>query len=40
MVVRLLTVEQHLIIQEMVVRPSGEWQTPTDGWTVVRVVEG
>lgn len=30
---------RHLILQEMSLRPSGEW-TPASGWTVVRVAEG
>ncbi len=30
---------RHLILQEMSLRPSGEW-TPGGGWTVVRVAEG
>ena len=34
-----MTVERHLILQEMSLRPSGEW-TPGGGWTVVRVAEG
>jgi hemolysin activation/secretion protein len=34
-----MTVERHLILQELSLRPSGEW-TPGGGWTVVRVVEG
>jgi len=34
-----MNVERHLILQELSLRPSGEW-TPGGGWTVVRVVEG
>jgi hemolysin activation/secretion protein/AraC-like DNA-binding protein len=34
-----MTVERHLILQEMSLRPSGEW-SPGGGWTVVRVAEG
>lgn len=30
---------RHLILQELSLRPSGEW-TPGSGWTVVRVAEG
>jgi AraC-like DNA-binding protein len=30
---------RHLILQEISLRPSGEW-TPSGGWTVVRVAEG
>ena len=33
-------VERHLIIQEMTLRPSGEWKPEARGWTVVRVAEG
>ena len=36
----LLTVERHLIIQELALRPSGEWKPEPRGWTVVRVAEG
>ena len=35
-----MTVERHLVLQEMVLRPSGEWSPPADGWTVLRVAEG
>jgi len=31
--------ERHLILQELILRPAGEW-TPAGGWAVVRVVEG
>jgi len=34
-----MTLVRHLIIQELCLRPSGEW-TPAGGWTVVRVAEG
>ncbi len=34
-----MTVERHLILQEISLRPSGEW-TPGGGWTVVRAAEG
>ena len=34
-----MTVERHLIIQELSLRPSGEWK-PDGPWTVVRVAEG
>jgi hemolysin activation/secretion protein/AraC-like DNA-binding protein len=33
-------VERHLIIQELALRPSGEWQPDAHAWTVVRVAEG
>ncbi|HSY19915.1 MAG TPA: helix-turn-helix domain-containing protein [Candidatus Acidoferrales bacterium] len=32
--------ERHLIIQELALRPSGEWKPEAQGWTVVRVAEG
>src|SRR5258708_15349747 len=35
-----MTVERHLILQEMTLRPSGEWMPQPCGWTVARVVEG
>ena len=35
----LMIVARHLILQEMHLRPSGEW-TPGGGWTVVRAAEG
>ena len=31
--------DRHLILQEISLRPSGEW-TPSGGWTAVRVAEG
>ena len=34
-----MTVERHLILQELNLRPSGEW-TPGGGWAVVRVADG
>jgi hemolysin activation/secretion protein/AraC-like DNA-binding protein len=34
-----MTVERLLILQELNLRPAGEW-TPGGGWTVVRVIEG
>ena len=40
MLTTLLNVERHLIIQELTLRPSGEWQPETRGWTVSRVAEG
>lgn len=36
---RLMIAARHLILQEISVRPSGEW-IPGSGWTVVRTVEG
>lgn len=35
----LMSLVRHLILQELCLRPSGEW-TPGGGWTVVRVAEG
>lgn len=36
-----MTVERHLILQEMTLRPAGEWTPQYRGcWTVVRVAEG
>lgn len=32
--------DQHLVIHELVLEPSGEWKPDVRGWTVVRVVEG
>ncbi len=34
-----VTLLRHLILQEICLRPSGEW-TPGGGWTVVRAAEG
>jgi hemolysin activation/secretion protein/AraC-like DNA-binding protein len=34
-----MTSARHLILQEMSLRPSGEW-TPGGGWTVVRIAAG
>jgi hemolysin activation/secretion protein/AraC-like DNA-binding protein len=35
-----MTVERHLILQEMILRPSGEWAPQCVGWTIARVTEG
>lgn len=35
-----MAAEQHLIIHDLTLRPSGEWKTEARGWTVVRVAEG
>ncbi len=35
-----MTVERHLILQEVTLRPSGEWSPEGRGWTVVRVTDG
>ena len=34
-----MTVERHLILQELSLRPSGEW-SPGGGWAVVRIMAG
>ena len=35
-----MSVERHLILQELVLRPSGEWAPEGQGWTIARVAEG
>jgi hemolysin activation/secretion protein/AraC-like DNA-binding protein len=35
-----MRLERHLILQEVILHPSGEWSPEGQGWTVVRVVEG
>jgi hemolysin activation/secretion protein/AraC-like DNA-binding protein len=35
-----MAVERHLILQELTLRPSGEWTPPARGWLVARVAEG
>jgi hypothetical protein len=35
-----MTVERHLILQELTLRPSGEWTSQSPGWVVARVTEG
>jgi AraC-like DNA-binding protein len=35
-----MSVERHLIFQEVTLRPSGEWTPDGHCWTVVRVAEG
>lgn len=35
-----MTTERHLIIQELSLRPSGEWKPDAHAWTVLRVAEG
>ena len=35
-----MAVERHLILQESILRPSGEWTPQAGGWTVLRVAEG
>jgi hemolysin activation/secretion protein/AraC-like DNA-binding protein len=35
-----MTVERHLLLQSLTLRPSGEWTPDKAGWTVVRVAEG
>jgi AraC-like DNA-binding protein len=35
-----MSVERHLILQELILRPSGEWMPRGQGWTMARVAEG
>src|SRR5208283_2826262 len=35
-----MSVELHLVLQEMILRPSGEWAPRGHGWTIARVAEG
>ena len=35
-----MALERHLILQELTLRPSGEWTPPASGWTIARVAEG
>jgi AraC-like DNA-binding protein len=35
-----MAVERHLILQELTLRPSGEWTPQVRGWLVARVAEG
>jgi hemolysin activation/secretion protein/AraC-like DNA-binding protein len=35
-----MTAERHLIIQDLSLRPSGEWKPDAHGWTVFRVADG
>jgi len=35
-----MAIERHLILQEVILHPSGEWTPPALGWVVVRVVDG
>lgn len=35
-----MSVERHLILQELVLRPSGEWNPRNKGWIIARVAEG
>jgi len=35
-----MTVERHLVLQELTLRPSGEWTPQHRGWIVARVAEG
>jgi AraC-like DNA-binding protein len=35
-----MSVERHLILQEVILRPSGEWAPEGRGWTIARVAEG
>jgi hemolysin activation/secretion protein/AraC-like DNA-binding protein len=36
----LMTVKHHLVLQELILRPSGEWTPQHRGWMVARVAEG
>jgi hemolysin activation/secretion protein/AraC-like DNA-binding protein len=35
-----MAIERHLILQELTLRPSGEWTPQVRGWTIARVAEG
>jgi hypothetical protein len=35
-----MSVERPLILQELVLRPSGEWNPRHKGWVIARVAEG
>jgi AraC-like DNA-binding protein len=35
-----MSAERHLILQEIILRPSGEWAPGGRAWTIVRVAEG
>ena len=35
-----MTAERHLILQELILSPSAEWQKSRHGWLIVRVAEG
>ena len=35
-----MTADRHLIIQELSLRPSGEWKPDVHAWTILRVAEG
>ena len=35
-----MSIERHLIIHEVTVRPCGEWSSPTPSWIVVRMAAG
>ena len=35
-----MNIERHLILQTVVLRPSGEWSPPSSDWVVARVGEG
>jgi len=35
-----MTAERHLTLQELTLRPSGEWSPPGQGWTAAHVLEG
>jgi AraC-like DNA-binding protein len=35
-----MTVERHLVLQEMILLPSAEWSARAEGWLVLRIAEG
>ncbi len=35
-----MTIERHLVLQELTLHPAGEWTPSAQGWTVLRVAEG
>jgi hemolysin activation/secretion protein/AraC-like DNA-binding protein len=35
-----MTVERHLLLQELIVLPSAEWFTRAEGWVIARAAEG
>ncbi len=35
-----MSIERHLILQEIILRPSGEWSPEGHCWTIARVAEG
>ena len=35
-----MALDRHLILQELTLRPAGEWTPPASGWVVVRIADG